>query len=157
MFFFKGGNPLYLTVCFAAVVFENETTTLMLIGVAVVFIVCQLPSATLIIYNTYLEAANIDLTGNEINNLRIAGNIANILIQINAAMNFVLYSVMSTKFRRVFFRMIYRILPGKARTNQYRDATYFTGVSFSKTTAAKNYLSRSLSDRCLLPLDTCYI
>lgn len=117
---------------------EQHKTTLMLIGVAVVFIVCQLPSATLIIYNTYLEAANIDLTGNEINNLRIAGNVSNILIQINTAMNFVLYSVMSTKFRRVFFRMIYRILPGKARKNQYRDATYFTGVSFSKSTAAKH-------------------
>lgn len=25
MFFFRGGNPLYLTVCVAAVVFENET------------------------------------------------------------------------------------------------------------------------------------
>ncbi|VDI01658.1 Hypothetical predicted protein, partial [Mytilus galloprovincialis] len=92
---------------------EQHKTTLMLIGVAVVFIICQLPSATLIIYNTYLDAADVSLNGNEVNNLRIAGNVSNTLIQCNAAMNFILYSVMSTKFRRVFFRMLYRIMPAQ--------------------------------------------
>lgn len=118
---------------------EQHKTTLMLIGVAVVFIVCQLPSATLIIYNTYLDAADASLNGNEVNNLRIAGNVSNTLIQCNAAMNFILYSVMSTKFRRVFFRMLYRILPGrKSESQYYREATYFTGVSFSKNTTAQH-------------------
>ncbi|CAC5418110.1 unnamed protein product [Mytilus coruscus] len=120
---------------------EQHKTTLMLIGVAVVFIICQLPSATLIIYNTYLDAADVSLNGNEVNNLRIAGNVSNTLIQFNAAMNFILYSVMSTKFRRVFFRMVNRIMPGRKRENRYyREATYFTGVSFSKNTTAQQII-----------------
>ncbi|KAH3713689.1 hypothetical protein DPMN_073486 [Dreissena polymorpha] len=39
------------------------------------------------------------------NAVRIAGNVVNLLILVNSSMNFMLYSAMSTKFRRVFMRM----------------------------------------------------
>ncbi|KAL4218270.1 hypothetical protein ACF0H5_023006 [Mactra antiquata] len=80
---------------------EQNRITVMLIGVVIVFLLCQFPNAALILYKIYLEYVPTNLTIEAMNNIRIAGNIVNLLILINSSTNFILYSAMSTKFRRV--------------------------------------------------------
>ena len=80
---------------------EQNRITIMLIGVVIVFLVCQFPNAALISYHIYLSTTSTNLTPTGRNYSRIAGNIVNVLVLINSSINFILYSVMSTKFRRV--------------------------------------------------------
>ncbi|XP_060594671.1 FMRFamide peptide receptor frpr-18-like [Ruditapes philippinarum] len=80
---------------------EQNRITIMLIGVVIVFLICQFPNAALISYHIYLNKTSTKLTPTGRNYLLIAGNIVNILVLINSSINFILYSVMSTKFRRV--------------------------------------------------------
>ena len=87
---------------------ESEQTriTIMLIGVVLVFLLCQSPNAALLLYTTYLQSQRIQPTPCEYNNLYIAGNFVNLLVLINASINFILYSAMSSKFRRVCVRVL---------------------------------------------------
>jgi hypothetical protein len=107
---------------------EQTKVTCMLISVAFVFIICQLPTAAMIIFYTYLDLAGIELNKTEHNYRRIAGNVANILISVNAAMNFILYSVMSTKFRKVFLRMFCDHTKYSLRRS-LSEYSYSTGIS----------------------------
>ncbi|KAH3713705.1 hypothetical protein DPMN_073502 [Dreissena polymorpha] len=84
---------------------EQNRITLMLIGVVMVFLICQFPNAGLMLYLTYIRGNSLKMTSYHNNAVRIAGNVVNLLILVNASMNFMLYSAMSTKFRRVFMRM----------------------------------------------------
>lgn len=84
---------------------EQNRITMMLISVVIVFLICQFPYAILLLYGMYIETQSIQLSPNGYNNMKIAGNIVNLLVLINASINFVLYSVMSTKFRKVCFRL----------------------------------------------------
>ncbi|XP_052761795.1 FMRFamide receptor-like [Mya arenaria] len=85
---------------------EQNRITIMLIGVVIVFLLCQSPNAALILYLTYLDSNDMLLTACEANNVKIAGNVVNMMVLINASINFILYSAMSTKFRRVFVRLL---------------------------------------------------
>lgn len=107
---------------------EQTKITCMLISVAFVFIICQLPTATMICYNTYLELSGTELTGTEKNYRIIAGNVSNILISLNAAVNFILYSVMSTKFRKVFLRLFCKHSRYTLRKS-ISEYSYSTGMS----------------------------
>ncbi|XP_022326458.2 FMRFamide receptor-like [Crassostrea virginica] len=107
---------------------EQTKITCMLISVAFVFILCQLPTAATICFNTYVELSGKTLTRSEGNYLRIAGNVSNILISVNAAVNFILYSVMSTKFRKVFLRMFCKKSKYTMRKS-LSEYSYSTGVS----------------------------
>ena len=78
---------------------EQTRVTTMLIVVVVVFLVCQLPQAVM---NTV--AATMETT----DNLRILFSIGNLLVVINSAVNFVLYSSVSGKFRRTFRHVFLR-------------------------------------------------
>ncbi|XP_045182728.2 FMRFamide peptide receptor frpr-18-like [Mercenaria mercenaria] len=80
---------------------EQNRITIMLIGVVVVFLICQFPNAALLIYGIYQNNSSTKLTPSGKNYILIAGNIVNVLVLINSSINFILYSVMSTKFRRV--------------------------------------------------------
>ncbi|XP_052249794.1 sex peptide receptor-related protein 2-like [Dreissena polymorpha] len=83
---------------------EQNRITLMLVGVVVVFLICQFPNAGLMLYWTYIRCYSLNMTTYQHNAVRIAGNVVNLLILVNSSMNFMLYSAMSTKFRRVFMR-----------------------------------------------------
>ncbi|BFZ21252.1 hypothetical protein BsWGS_24290 [Bradybaena similaris] len=112
---------------------EQQKITKMLITVVLAFIVCQLPGALLLLVKTYNALAGVQLSKDKETNLRIAGNVTNLLIQTNAAINFILYSAISTKFRRVFHRVICR---GRKCVGWRQDApqTMFTrtdGVQLS--------------------------
>ncbi|XP_074656793.1 FMRFamide receptor-like [Tubulanus polymorphus] len=84
---------------------EQQRITVMLISVVVVFLICQLPSAIMLLMKSSEIIRKQDLTVRQDNDRRIAGNFTNLLIQINAAINFILYSMFSTKFRKTFKRL----------------------------------------------------
>ena len=81
---------------------EQQKVTTMLITVVLIFIVCQLPQAVLLVYRSYLKAKGIP---HPADTLRIAGNICNLLVQVNSSVNFLLYSYFSSKFRRTFKKL----------------------------------------------------
>ena len=78
---------------------EENKVTLMLVTIVIIFLVCQLPWTVLLLYRSYLDDNGHYVP---VTNIKIAGNICNLLVQINASVNFYLYSFFSRKFRRTF-------------------------------------------------------
>jgi len=76
--------------------------TVMLISVVVVFLVCQLPQAVQKLYTVYLVSAHGQLTTGRSLRLAIGANFCNLLVIVNSAVNFILYSALSAKFRHTF-------------------------------------------------------
>lgn len=65
-----------------------------LIAVVILFMVCQTPAAVTLIYSSFFaKESKIQL---------ILGNIFNFLVAVNSATNFLLYCVLSDKYRRTF-------------------------------------------------------
>ncbi|XP_052761801.1 FMRFamide receptor-like [Mya arenaria] len=58
---------------------EQNRITIMLIGVVIVFLLCQSPNAALILYLTYIDSNDMRLTACEANNVKIAGNVVNLM------------------------------------------------------------------------------
>ena len=96
---------------------EQSRVTTMLIVIVVVFLVCQLPQA---IMNTM---TTVDTMSTD--TVYILNNVFNLFVVINSAVNFVLYSAVSSKFRRtfrhVFLRCIWRVETTTQHT-QYASA-----------------------------------
>ena len=85
---------------------EQQKITIMLIAVVVVFLACQLPQA---IANIYAQS-QAEMSQPTRLRLLIINNICNLLVAINASINFVLYSSLSRKFRRTFVYIFCRNL-----------------------------------------------
>ncbi|XP_021364252.1 FMRFamide receptor-like [Mizuhopecten yessoensis] len=81
---------------------EQQKVTTMLISVVIIFLLCQLPWAILLLYKAYISANDINSHGDS---LRIAGNVCNLLVEFNSSVNFLLYSYFSSRFRRTFKRI----------------------------------------------------
>ena len=81
---------------------EQQKVTTMLITIVLIFMLCQLPQAVLLIYKSYLKSKGIP---HPADSFRIAGNICNLLVQVNSSVNFLLYSYFSSKFRRTFKKL----------------------------------------------------
>lgn len=126
---------------------EQNRITLMLISVAVVFLVCQFPTAILLLYSTYLDFAEIEQTERIGNNVRIAANVTNLLIQINASINFILYSAMSTKFRRVFIRIFCRCMSKYSIECNKTEFSFVSGASFTKRQSCPGRHGSQLSNQ----------
>jgi len=77
-------------------------TTLVLCSVVIVFLLCQLPQAVLKVYSS----SNISMTTARQLQVTIVANYCNLLVIINSSINFVLYSVFSSKFRQTFRRFV---------------------------------------------------
>lgn len=87
---------------------EQQKITIMLIIVVLVFLFCQAPQACLNIYYSFCMVN--DVPSSTIELLTIFSNVANLLVQINASINFILYSSFSTRYRRVFKRVFCKCL-----------------------------------------------
>ncbi|XP_076437971.1 thyrotropin-releasing hormone receptor-like [Babylonia areolata] len=85
---------------------EQHWITKMLVTVVLVFILCQLPGAILLLVWAYNDLAHVEVSARGKNQIYMAANVTNLLLQTNAAINFLLYSVTSSKFRRVFCRTL---------------------------------------------------
>jgi hypothetical protein len=82
---------------------DQNKATILLIATVLVFLICQTPSALLLIYDAIFPLEN------ETNKVVIdvilgLNNIANGLTAINASINFILYCCLSDKFRKTFKR-----------------------------------------------------
>ncbi|XP_071144483.1 FMRFamide receptor-like [Mytilus edulis] len=93
---------------------EQQKVTTMLISVVIIFLLCQIPWAILLIYKVYVSAFIIP---HDKDNILIAGNICNMLGQVNASINFILYSYFSSRFRRTFRKLLCRWQKKKRGTN----------------------------------------
>ncbi|XP_063876942.1 FMRFamide receptor-like isoform X1 [Scylla paramamosain] len=80
---------------------QENKITVMLIAVVLLALLCQLPVAVLLLYQSFYESKPSSTSYYIELGL---GNIFNLLTAINAACNFVLYCAMSDKYRRTFLR-----------------------------------------------------
>jgi hypothetical protein len=79
----------------------QNRATLLIIATVIVFLICQLPSAFLLIYDAIFPLENH--TNKVVIDVVLAlNNVANGLTAINASVNFILYSCFSKKFRQSF-------------------------------------------------------
>lgn len=81
---------------------QENKITIMLIAVVILFLICQLPTAVMLVYTSahvYPLNSNSDALITGLN------NIFNILMASNASCNFVLYCVLSEKYRRTFHKV----------------------------------------------------
>ncbi|VDQ03978.1 unnamed protein product [Trichobilharzia regenti] len=79
---------------------EQHRITLMLISIVMAFVILQLPSMVPTITNNLWNVGIVQRTPYAEKCLSIYANISNVLLIINAAMNFVFYSLFSAKFRQ---------------------------------------------------------
>lgn len=78
---------------------QERRITIMLIAVVILFLVCQIPTAAMLIYRSVHDVIP---NTNEDALLLGFGNIFNFLMATNAAGNFILYSFLSKKYRKTF-------------------------------------------------------
>ncbi|XP_035828341.1 neuropeptide Y receptor type 5-like [Aplysia californica] len=83
---------------------EQNKVTLLLVTIVMIFLLCQLPWTALFLYKTYLSSYNLPSSSTE---LKIAGNICNLLGLLNASVNFYLYSCFSRRFRRTLAKLVF--------------------------------------------------
>lgn len=76
---------------------QENKITIMLIAVVILFFFCQLPTACHLLYSTFQEGQIHLMTG--------LGNIFNFLMSLNSAGNFVLYCLLSQKYRKTFVQI----------------------------------------------------
>ncbi|XP_054157468.1 FMRFamide receptor-like [Oppia nitens] len=122
---------------------QESRITIMLIAVVILFLICQLPTAVTLIYTAFHD---IDLNTNSGVLIRGLGNIFNFLMAINAAGNFVLYCLLSNKYRRTFLQSFCPCLKGKVQRLQsaYQQTNVYTN---STSLAKKSMKSQSSLDR----------
>lgn len=118
---------------------QESKITIMLIIVVVVFLICQLPSAVLLIVGKEI------LPRSPKENLVIGfNNISNLLMAINATCNFFLYCFLSDKFRRTFTKIfcpwcVKAASPSQSSLATGQSVTYATTVGHAeKITMANN-------------------
>ncbi|ESO96798.1 hypothetical protein LOTGIDRAFT_159536 [Lottia gigantea] len=126
---------------------DQHKITKMLIMVVLVFLVCQIPGAVLLMYRTYIDLTDARMTRQTRNSILIAGNITNLLLQINASINFIIYSLISTKFRRVFYRTLcIRYITNIAHSLRHSRHTRTDSMPYSNDNSMRNgevvYLQR---------------
>ncbi|XP_068895026.1 sex peptide receptor-related protein 2 isoform X5 [Tenebrio molitor] len=113
---------------------ENRITV-MLIGVVFLFLICQTPTASFLIYSNFYEPK--DLATEHIH--RALGNIFNFLVTVNAATNFIMYCILSKKYRTTF-----RALFCGRRKN--RQDTLMLSSTRTRYSSYNNGLRRNVSE-----------
>ncbi|XP_067947197.1 FMRFamide receptor-like [Watersipora subatra] len=108
---------------------HRNDTTLMLVAVVVVFLVCQLPA---LVSNT-IYASNTDRFikgGAEYDHFRIILEISNFLVILNSAINFLLYYMFSPKFRAA---VTLKFLSPCVRGGKLLVATFSQKLSYNES------------------------
>ncbi|XP_063920469.1 FMRFamide receptor isoform X3 [Zophobas morio] len=80
---------------------ENRITV-MLIGVVFLFLICQTPTASFLIYSNFHESQDQTTENIHRDSFSALGNIFNFLVTVNAATNFIMYCILSKKYRTTF-------------------------------------------------------
>lgn len=121
---------------------QERRITIMLIAVVILFLVCQIPSAAMLLYTSVHETVP---NTNEHALLLAFGNIFNFLMAINAAGNFILYSFLSKKYRRTFVIIFCGCLGGASKTDTRRVGSQQTKQCNRKTKQHTQQTFRSSS------------
>ncbi len=116
----------------------------MLIAVVLLFLVCQLPTAITLLYSAF---HNIDQNTNSGVLIRALGNLFNFLMAINAAGNFVLYCLLSQKYRRTFLQTFCPCLKGRVQKFQSAYYTQNSVINSSVKKSMKNTSNNRTSSR----------
>lgn len=117
---------------------ENNSVTIMLVCVVIVFIVCQFPA---LVYNVAWSAdyCYVDYSYGWM----ILSSIRNFLVSINSAVNFILYCALGQKFRRLFMFTYFRCCMSQRSLAKYNKTisgfTMTTTVNMASVNAAKKY------------------
>lgn len=108
---------------------QEDRITITLIAVVIVFLICQMPTAAVLIYTSMGTPAG---GGSEEENVLLGlGNIFNLLVAVNAACNFLLYTALSDKYRRVFVNVLFFRFWGVGRRERRRRVVYATPTHLS--------------------------
>ena len=127
----------------AAASSQERRITIMLIAVVLLFLVCQIPSAAMLLYTSVYETRP---NTNEHALLLALGNIFNFLMAVNAAGNFILYSFLSKKYRRTFVILFCSCF--KPRQNKHPRGASGATYSLSISTNATNHVQRQQFQLC---------
>lgn len=135
---------------------QESKITVMLIAVVILFLTCQLPTAVILLYRSF---HHVETPSNEDLLLRGLGNIFNFLMAVNAAGNFVVYCLLSQKYRKTLLMIFCPCLKGKitrihsayttmedAKESPHASSKYSLKtpqLSFSKSVANDQYHSGS--------------
>ncbi|XP_068229267.1 G-protein coupled receptor daf-37-like [Palaemon carinicauda] len=118
---------------------QEHKITVMLIAVVILALVCQMPTAVLLLYSTVYEPPP---KTKAFAIMRGLGNIFNLLNAVNAAANFILYSAFSDKYRRTF---LITFVP--CAYHQQPQSHSFVTSSDGRRNTADNTSIRTLSRR----------
>lgn len=106
----KAKESDFFTPTYRILLRQDAHITRLLIAVVLFFLVCQLPSALVIIYTTTATGNGEEVTNERQDAvLKILGNIVNLLMAVNSAGNFMLYCLLSRKYRRTLRDLLVRI------------------------------------------------
>lgn len=103
---------------------QENKITVMLIAVVILFFVCQLPTAVALLY-TSIRSPEPDTDEERL--MLTLGNIFNFLMTINAAGNFILYCLLSQKYRRTFLQIFCPC--AKSRFVRLQSVYQYTGAA----------------------------
>lgn len=84
---------------------EQQKTTRMLVVVVIFFCLLQMPSAVSAVISSLILNKRLTFSPIGKRYLLVYGNVVNLLLLFNAALNFILYSCFSLKFRNTFRRV----------------------------------------------------
>ena len=82
---------------------RENSITIMLVSIVMVFIVCQVPA---LVYNLAYAVDNAHVRHNL--GYMILSDVRNFLVNLNSAVNFILYCALGQKFRRIFIHTFFR-------------------------------------------------
>lgn len=120
---------------------QERRITIMLIAVVILFLVCQVPTAAMLIYTSVHDT----IPGTNEYALQLTfGNIFNFLIALNAAGNFILYSFLSRKYRRTFVLLFCKCLgkqPFRTSSNSQANSTTTTNNNNNNSNNTASYMS----------------
>ena len=111
----------------------------MLISVVILFLVCQLPVAINLIYTS---VRNIPEESQEFYIVYTFNNFLNLMVAVNAAGNFVLYCLLSQKYRKT---MIALFCPCFLKAKRLRKSTAQQATIYSTLTTTTNQYHHSPS------------
>ncbi|XP_037081746.1 FMRFamide receptor-like [Pollicipes pollicipes] len=125
---------------------QENKITIMLISVVIIYMLCQLPHACMLVY--LAVTGEVDSWTDEFQVRRILGNIFNFLMAINAACNFVLYCALSDKYRKTFLVTFCRCWYQPPAGLPSGIPTAYSNVSdFSRTGSPRSSCSKRSSVR----------
>ncbi|XP_072384816.1 uncharacterized protein Proc-R isoform X1 [Diabrotica undecimpunctata] len=108
---------------------NEKRITIMLIGIVFAFLICQIPTAIHIIYYHFNEPKNKV----QVNIRLILGNFCNFMVMLMAPCNFLIYCLLSKKFRTTFKKIFWQ----RFRAKQIEADTILRSSTKGNDTSAK--------------------